>query len=61
MVDFGVDEGILAAALKIREKLGPMSIPTNPKPGGSVSLCMIVKNEKNHLARCLHSAEAGCG
>lgn len=57
LVDFGVDEGILAAALKVREKLGRLSVPTNPKPGGSVSLCMIVKNEKTHLARCLRSAK----
>ena len=57
MVDFGVEEGILAAALNIRKKLGPLIVPTNPMPGGSVSLCMIVKNEKDHLARCLRSVK----
>ncbi|RPI67925.1 MAG: glycosyltransferase family 2 protein, partial [Geobacteraceae bacterium] len=34
-----------------------MSIPAQPKPGGSVSLCMIVKNEQSHLARCLRSVK----
>jgi len=57
MVDFGVDKGMLAAALNLRTRLGPMTIPTDPKPFGSVSLCMIVKNEKSHLARCLRSAK----
>jgi tetratricopeptide (TPR) repeat protein len=57
IVELGVDQGILGAALKIRENLGPMNIPLTPKPGGSVTLCTIVKNEKNHLARCLKSAK----
>jgi tetratricopeptide (TPR) repeat protein len=57
LVDFGVNTGILAAALNIRTQLGLMNIPTNTKPIGTVSLCMIVKNEKNHLARCLRSAK----
>jgi glycosyltransferase involved in cell wall biosynthesis len=57
IVDFGADQGILGAALQIRDRLGPMSLPPAPKPGGSVSLCTIVKNEKNHLARCLVSAK----
>jgi len=55
IVDFGVDQGIVGAALKIREKLGPMSTPLTAKPGGSVSLCIITKNERSHLARCLAS------
>jgi tetratricopeptide (TPR) repeat protein len=57
IVDFGVDQGILGAALKIRENLGPISLPLAAKPGGSVSLCIIVKNERHHLARCLASAK----
>jgi len=57
LVDFGGDERMLAAALNIRARLGPMSIPAKPKPGGSVSLCMIVKNEQGHLARCLRSVK----
>lgn len=57
MVDFGVDEGILVAALNLRGRLGPLSIPEEPYRQESVSLCMIVKNEKCHLARCLQSAK----
>ncbi len=57
LVDFGVEEGIIAAALAIRKQLGPMVVTANPTPGGSVSLCIIVKNEKNHLARCLRSVK----
>jgi tetratricopeptide (TPR) repeat protein len=57
LVDFGVDEGLLGAALSVREKLGPVSMPAPAKSSGSVSLCMIVKNEKAHLARCLLSAK----
>jgi tetratricopeptide (TPR) repeat protein len=57
IVDFGVDPGIVGAALKIREKLGPLSLPLTAKPGGDVSLCIIAKNERSHLARCLASAK----
>jgi tetratricopeptide (TPR) repeat protein len=56
MVDFGVDGGILAAALNIRQRLGPPSAVTLQEARNRVSLCMIVKNEQCHLARCLHSA-----
>ena len=56
LVDFGVDDGLLKAALSVREKLGPVSMPAAAKSHGSVSLCMIVKNERAHLARCLLSA-----
>jgi glycosyltransferase involved in cell wall biosynthesis len=57
LVDFGADEEMLAAALNIRARLGPMGIPAKPKFGGSLSLCMIVKNEQNNLARCLRSVK----
>jgi GT2 family glycosyltransferase/Flp pilus assembly protein TadD len=51
---FGLDDGTLKAALAVREKIGPMQID---KPGkkGTLSLCMIVKNEEKHLVRCLKS------
>ena len=49
MVHFGMDEGILAAALAIRRKIGAKSI--SAKDGGAeseptLSVCMIVKNEE---------------
>ena len=56
MVDFGIDEGILSAALAIREKVGAHDLGhVSPK---RLSLCMIVKNERSHLARCLNSAKS---
>lgn len=55
MVDFGIDDGILAAALAVRAKLGVHF--RERKAGCRVSLCMIAKNEEEHLARCLHSAK----
>ena len=53
---FGVDKGILEAALPMRDQLGFMAIePSKLSVGQSVSLCMIVKNEEKALPRCLAS------
>jgi O-antigen biosynthesis protein len=58
MADFGVDAGILAAAGNVRGRLGPLRRVERGSAGSdSVSLCMIVKNEEQHLARCLRSAK----
>ncbi|CAB1073864.1 glycosyl transferase, family 2 [Olavius algarvensis Delta 1 endosymbiont] len=57
MVAYGVEEGILPAALKIRNHLGPLDIEACYEKGSTVSLCMIVKNEAQHLAACLGSAK----
>lgn len=56
LVQFGVDEGLLALALELRERSGAYD---RLQQGGSesVSLCMIVKNEEAWLARCLASAK----
>ncbi len=56
MADFGVDDGILAAALSVRQRIGAACAPGRRKNGGTVSLCMIVKNEEKHLPRCLRCA-----
>jgi GT2 family glycosyltransferase/Flp pilus assembly protein TadD len=53
---FGIEDGILDAALKIRDKLGPIQVK-KPLTRPAVSLCMIVKNEEHYLAKCLASAE----
>ena len=53
MVDFEIDDGLLDAALAVRSKLRPHACLRPP----CVSLCMIVKNEADHLARCLRSAK----
>ena len=57
LVLYGVDDGILPVALKIREKLGPKKINEQIKQKNTVSLCMIVKNEDEHLAKCLESVK----
>ncbi|MCK5492608.1 MAG: tetratricopeptide repeat protein, partial [Candidatus Omnitrophica bacterium] len=55
---FGVDDGVLSAALKVRDLLGPKEIGKRKKKKNTVSLCMIVKNEEKHLARCLNSVKS---
>jgi tetratricopeptide (TPR) repeat protein len=57
VIKFGIDDGILAAALKIREKLGPMTIQTSGHKKVPVSVCMIIKNEEKYLARSLASVK----
>jgi len=57
IADFGVDDGILSSALKIREKIGPLTIDGKTGSGSTVSLCMIVKDEEEHLANCLRSVK----
>jgi len=51
---FGMDEGILQAALTVREKIGPLQIEKSSSKS-TLSLCMIVKDEDKHLVRCLRS------
>ncbi|MEN6374030.1 MAG: glycosyltransferase [Smithella sp.] len=51
---FGLDEGTLNAALAVREKIGPLQIEKESKKG-TLSLCMIVKNEEINLVKCLIS------
>jgi glycosyltransferase involved in cell wall biosynthesis len=56
IVRFGIEDGILAAALQVREKLGCMTIrPSRKKP--AASCCMIIKDEEKYLARCLASVK----
>ncbi len=55
IVDFGADDGMLAAALEIRKNLGPHETSAYAGGRNSVSLCMIVKNEERHIAKCLMS------
>jgi GT2 family glycosyltransferase/Tfp pilus assembly protein PilF len=51
---YGLDDGILNAALSVREKIGPLQIEKVAKKG-TLSLCMIVKNEEKYLVKCLKS------
>ena len=56
IIKFGIADGILDAALKVRQKLGPMTINKSSKKA-PVSLCMIIKDEEKYLARCLASVK----
>lgn len=58
MVQFGMDTGILSAALEIRKKIGAKTIAAEggkAKNAPTLSVCMIVKNEQQRLAYCLNS------
>jgi tetratricopeptide (TPR) repeat protein len=56
IISFGLEEGMLEAALEIRSKIGPKTVEKgNKRP--SLSLCMIVKNEEESLAQCLSSVK----
>ncbi len=54
MITFGIDDGMLAAALQVRDKIGPEKLEQTYQKG-SLSVCMIVKNEEQQIARCLTS------
>ena len=57
MAAFDVDDGFIAAALEVRNILGPLEIKKKAK-GETLSLCMIVKNEERNLVRCLSSVKS---
>jgi len=57
MITFGIDDGLLSAALQVRETLGSKEIEKSSKKKDTISLCMIVKNEEQHLAKCLMSVK----
>lgn len=51
---FGLDEGLIKAALSIREKIGPLEIKKSTFKG-TLSLCIILKNEEKYLVKCFKS------
>ena len=57
IADFGVDDGMLEAALAVRDRLGVAEIAAAGKKKNTISLCMIVKNEEADIGRCLHSVK----
>ncbi len=57
MILFGIDDGILSAALDIRRRINPLEADKKTSGVGNLSLCMIVKNEAQHLAKCLMSVK----
>jgi GT2 family glycosyltransferase/Flp pilus assembly protein TadD/SAM-dependent methyltransferase len=55
MVNMGMGDGMLQAALSVREKIGPLSIKGSKHK--SLSISMIVKNEEKHISKCLMSVK----
>ncbi len=57
LLTFDIDDGLIPAALQIREKIGLQQLPAPPLKRATLSLCLIVKDEETHLAKCLMSAK----
>lgn len=57
MAELGAGDGMLNAALQVRGQLDPAAAPAERDANPLISLCMIVGNERSHLARCLASAK----
>ncbi|HMK50233.1 MAG TPA: glycosyltransferase, partial [Thermodesulfovibrionales bacterium] len=58
MLIFGMDEGMLKAALEIRNRISEAGdgMPEKKRADKKkLSLCMIVRNEEKYLAQCLYS------
>jgi glycosyltransferase involved in cell wall biosynthesis len=51
------DEGLIDAALAVRRKIGPITIAASQRKRGTISLCMIVKNEVAGIGACLNGAK----
>jgi tetratricopeptide (TPR) repeat protein len=54
---FGAGDGLVAAAKKVKSLAGQKAVRNEDKNACRLSVCMIVKNEAAHLARCLRSVE----
>ncbi|MCX5815078.1 MAG: glycosyltransferase [Proteobacteria bacterium] len=55
LVTFGIDDEILSAALSVRENIGSLIINASSRKTGTLSVCMIARNEEKYIARCLVS------
>jgi glycosyltransferase involved in cell wall biosynthesis/GT2 family glycosyltransferase/tetratricopeptide (TPR) repeat protein len=58
MLTFGIDDGIIAAALAVRKNLGAKECDRGASRKVTLSLAMIVKNEDIHIAKCLNSVSS---
>lgn len=52
------DDSLIDSALAVRNYAGPRRIPEQTDRNGSLSLCMIVKNEQPFLGPCLNSIKS---
>lgn len=57
MLQYGIDDGILSAGLEVRKRIGALQVDKSKCKRATLSLCMIVKNEEPHLAKCLMSVK----
>lgn len=55
---FGAEGDILPFALEVRKNVGLKEIPRSNGRHETISLCMIVKDEEQYLARCLSSVKS---
>lgn len=55
IVTFGIDDRIIAAALSIKDKFPSYNTLDLAKEKGTLSVCMIVKNEENNIGKCLYN------
>lgn len=55
IVTFGIDDDILEAAMAVRAQIGAKEIARDKKHPETLTVCMIVKNEEQHLVRCMKS------
>ncbi len=53
IVTYGLDDGIIAAARSIKNKAHKKNSPDLKKKNGTLSACMIVKNEEHNIGKCL--------
>lgn len=56
MLICGLDKGMITPALVLRKSIGPLTIP--PGTRDTLSVCLIVKDEEQHLVRCLSSLKS---
>lgn len=57
IADHGILDGMIEAALAVRERMEASELSTNGNAGKTLTVCMIVKNEEEHLAKCLKSVQ----
>jgi hypothetical protein len=50
---FPVDDGLLQAALAVRQRVGAYRVQTDEDARGTISVCMIVKDEEANIVRAL--------
>jgi len=55
---FGVEAGLLNAALTVRKRLGPRVIDAAENGTATLAFCLIVKDEERDLPRCLESIKS---